>query len=205
MPNTKTQSPPSLRTLKRRGVDLIQWYQSVEQSKTEILKTLAEVVVDIRSQFQDESGITDWRGNTWEYRRFMEDLYEKAGIPPDSKSTIQAALRYHVGNVLRSRVPRKELEAADLLATSPRERMASQRSEASAVLRALGTHTSDPASIRTYWRNATHAMESMSQRLAKLEVKNLPKREATAMARELDETIQHLNEVKATLAKRLGG
>jgi hypothetical protein len=201
---TKEQTkPPSLRTLQKRGVDLIQWYTSMEESKTAILKSLAEVVVDIRSQFRDESGDIDWQGNSWDYRKFMENLYDASGVPPDSKSNLQAALRYHVGNALRERVPTKELQRAGLLAASPRERMAAQRNEANAILRALGTHDGSREEVRHYWHQAIQAVDSVAAKLAHLNVDALPKREATSLARELDETITNLQAARVAVARRL--
>jgi hypothetical protein len=205
MPNRATKiAPPSLRTLKRHGLELIHRYTIVEESKTAILKNLAEVVVDIRSQFYDESGDVDWQGASYEYRKFMEALYDDAGIPPDSKSNLQAALRYHVGNALRERVTVSELERAGLLAASPKERMAAQRNEASALLRSLGTHDGTPDDVRNFWRQAIQAVDNVASKLAHLSPDHLHKREAVTVARELDETIAYLQAARRAVEKRLG-
>ena len=118
------------------GAALVRRWHQIEESKTAVLRELANVVVDIRSQFRYEGGI-DWAGRSWEYRQAITRMYAAAGIPPDSVSNIQGALRYHVGNALRERVAAEELEAAGLLAASPRERVASARSEAAALVSVL--------------------------------------------------------------------
>lgn len=116
------------------GTQLIQAYAAVEETKTEILRRLALVVIKLRSLHRTPDGDVDWAGRSWDYRQTVERMYEAAGIPPDSASGIQAALRYHVGNALRSLVPAKELEAVGLLPTSPRERVQTAREEALAII-----------------------------------------------------------------------
>ena len=126
----------SLDELLDTGAALVRRWHRIEESKTAVLRELAHVVVDIRSQFRYE-GRVDWAGRSWEYRQAITRMYAAAGIPPDSVANVQGALRYHVGNALRERVDPEELEAAGLKAASPKERVASARSEAAALISVL--------------------------------------------------------------------
>lgn len=119
------------------GARLVGLWAHIEESKTEVLRALARVIVELRSRFRQPGEPPDWAGRSWEYRQAAERLYEAAGVPPDSVANVQAALRYHVGNLLRETVPPKELEAAGLLPSSPRDRIRQARSEAAAALEAL--------------------------------------------------------------------
>ena len=137
MTDLKALPKSALADLKREGVDLIQWWVQIEESKTEVLRRLATVVVGIRAQFRTEDGSPDWRGKTWDYRQFIGDMYGASGVPPDSASNIQAALRYHVGNLLREVVPGEDLAAAGLKESSPRDRMLAARQEIQALATAI--------------------------------------------------------------------
>jgi hypothetical protein len=116
------------------AVELIRAYIAVGETTTEILRRLALCVIKLRSYYRTADGEVDWRGRSWEYRQAAEALYAEAGVPPDSASGIQSALRYHVGNYLRELVEPAQLAAVGLLPTSPRERIQVQREEAHAVL-----------------------------------------------------------------------
>ena len=50
----------------------------------------------------------------------MGQIYEGAQMPRERQDTFQAALRYHVGNLLRERADESELAAVGLTTTSPR-------------------------------------------------------------------------------------
>lgn len=126
----------SLDELLDSGAALVRRWHQTEGPKTEVLRDLAHVVVDIRSRFRYE-GAPDWAGRSWKYRRAIAAMYAVAGVPPDAVANVQGALRYHVGNALRERVPAEELESAGLKAASPKERVASARSEAAALVSVL--------------------------------------------------------------------
>lgn len=118
------------------GAALVRRWHQIDGPKTEVLRELAHVVVDIRSRYCYESA-PDWAGRSWKYRRAIAAMYLAAGIPPDAVASVQGALRYHVGNALRERVDAEELESAGLKVASPKERVASARSEAAALVSVL--------------------------------------------------------------------
>lgn len=204
MTKTKTRA---LSTLKKEGAELVGWYHSVEESKTDILKRLAEVVVEVRSQFHDEeTGQPDWRGKSWEYRQFMTELYEAAGVPPASVAGVQSSLRYHTGNRLREVVPPEELERAGLLADSPKLRMEKQRNFADALYRALNEDSISKKvdDRRKAWRMLVEANGTLTERLWKLPASDLTKRDAKSHLEKVHATKEHLEELERALLERLG-
>jgi hypothetical protein len=218
MPTARTLAPvevdphgASLPELKTMGTDLIGWYQSLEKGKTGVLHQLAEVVVEVRSQFWDEElNQPDWRGKTWDYRQFIGEMYAAAGIPPDSVTTIQGSLRYHVGNVLRERLQaegkEKELLAAGMKKSTPKERHYEARKEAFEALRAMDaekwTGSAKDRIIR--WRQMVESADLLSRKIGAIDPELVPKREARAWAKELAETEAALASFRRALEARLG-
>lgn len=200
-----TETKETLGELIEHGAQLIQWWDSIEQSKTAVLRELAEVVVNIRSQFRTEDGSIDWQGHSWEYRQTIGTMYEKAGVPPDSVSNIQASVRYHVGNRLREVVDTTELEQAGLKKTSPRERMLQARNEANAILHALEADTTkgDLKTRRKRYRQMVDAAEALSERLEAIDVNALTKKDASSMLGELRRARAHLETLEEALESRI--
>lgn len=54
--------PTPTSTLVAAGAGLIRSWHRIEESKTQVLKDLAVVVVKLRSHFRDNDGNIDWRG-----------------------------------------------------------------------------------------------------------------------------------------------
>lgn len=105
------------------GANLLSQAYTLGQSLTETYRRLAGVIVDLRKRFPNsqETG-PDWRGTTQAYREAVAKMYEASGVEPDSVSNMQAAIRYHIGNVLRERLSAEELAAAGLKAEGPLQR-----------------------------------------------------------------------------------
>jgi len=89
-----------------RGAFLIQQYQ---RQRTETLRKLAQVVITLRSKCQYKD-MPDWGGNSNKYRELVADMYRRAGVDKDSESSMQKALRYHVGVLLRKVAPAEDLK-----------------------------------------------------------------------------------------------
>lgn len=100
-----------------------------QDRSTHQLKALAPLIVELRSRHSLKNGLPDWSGRSPEYRADMHWIYAEARIPADQLDTVQAALRYHVGNLLRERASLLDLEAVGLKATSPKERLAKVRTD----------------------------------------------------------------------------
>lgn len=120
----------SATTLVKHGADLLREYVSVEEKRSDTLRNLAVIVVGIRAKTSGQDGKPDWAGRSPDYRAHITAMYEQAGVPTDSQANVQAALRYHVGNVLRDKVSTKDLQHAGLKAQSPKDRQQARQSKA---------------------------------------------------------------------------
>lgn len=118
-----------------------------EEQRTSLLRAIAEVLVEIRSNFERPDGSPDWKGRSYAYRAFLRDVYDDAGVPREDQPAIQAAVRYHVGTVLRERLDQETLDQYDLIPKSPRERAQDRRGERSAMLSALSARESHGGSL----------------------------------------------------------
>jgi len=95
--------------------------------RTDRLRDLAKIVVELRGSHTLEDGRADWSGRSPVYRQTMADIYARAKVPADNLDTVQAALRYHVGNLLRESASGDDLEAVGLSKIAPRQRLATRR------------------------------------------------------------------------------
>jgi hypothetical protein len=154
----------SVTDLSNAGTGLISFYTRLDETKTDVLKALAKVVVALRSHFRTTEGDVDWSGRSWDYRQTVSAMYEASGIPPDSESNIQASLRYHVGNPLREVVPAEQLESAGLLTKSPKERMTDVRAVTAAVL-AVSRQVSALYTVADRLEHSPEAWAALSVRL----------------------------------------
>lgn len=110
---------------------------TADAERTEHLRAVAEDYVSARAYFYTRDGEPDWAGRSYAYRSWVRDVTSAANVPQSELGTIQAAIRYHIGNVLRERVPQDELTSHGLRAESPRERSIEKREGTSAALRML--------------------------------------------------------------------
>ncbi|MEV6684439.1 hypothetical protein AB0N28_03690 [Streptomyces sp. NPDC051130] len=122
-----TLSPDSIEhesedRLLARGAAYVREYERIKGEQTTLLKNVAVVLVELRRRCDD------WLGRTHEYRQLAASLYSRSGIPSDSQAAIQAAVRWHIGNHLRTVVSPEELAAHNLKVEGPaaREKVARQ-------------------------------------------------------------------------------
>lgn len=132
-------SDPHLAQLVGEGVSLLRQY--LKAPRTELLRQLAPVIVELRSRSTLEDGRPDWGGRSPAYRDVMTEIYRRAGVPKERLDTIQAAMRYHIGNLIRERASREELLAVGLTTTAPRDRNAETREALRALSAAAGGKT----------------------------------------------------------------
>lgn len=131
-----TTSP--LHVLKARARRLLTQYRKVtDDTRTPLLRSLAETLVEMRSHFQRADGTPDWKGRSHAYRNFIHSLYADAGFTPEETATIQAAVRYHVGAVLRDHLDADTLVEYGLIKQTPRERSSDRRQARTALYNAL--------------------------------------------------------------------
>jgi hypothetical protein len=105
-------------------------FMGYETKRTAALKAFAETIVDLRSAIIDpKTGKADISGKTAVYKAAVAEVYAGVDIPADSADSVQASVRYHVGNVLRTRFKAEELTAVGLSAESPKDRLNRQAGE----------------------------------------------------------------------------
>lgn len=131
------KSDPVLQAQREATRLLKRYLDAPEEERTPLLRALAEILVGIRERFLREDGSPDWNGRTHPYRAWVREVYSGANVPADDRATIQSAIRYHVGAVLRERLDEETLGAYGLLAQTPRERSLGRRQTRSAMLSAL--------------------------------------------------------------------
>lgn len=142
-----TESDPAPKAIIDKAVKLLRAY--LADQRTDTLKDLARLIVDLRASFALDDGRRDWAGRSPGYRQAMADLYSRARVPHDQLDTVQTAMRYHVGNLLRDRATSDELKAVGLTTTSPKARLATAR-EALAAQREVAAPRQDAARLAAY-------------------------------------------------------
>lgn len=135
-----------LATYRQEAADSLRAYiHAEEEDRTSLLRRAAETLVDARAVFSTADGEPDWRGRSYAYRRWVREVYDEASLPRDELPAVQAAVRYHVGNVLRDRLSADELEDLGLRAVGPRERSVEKRTRHAQILALFeGAPISDP-------------------------------------------------------------
>jgi hypothetical protein len=119
---------PDLTTLRAHLIQLLRRYQVTDpDGRTAILRELAEDLVSVRSHFGRADGSPDWKGGSHPYRVFVRDLFGEADVSKSQQAGIQAAIRYHVGAVLRQRLDADALAEYGLIPQTPRQRSADRR------------------------------------------------------------------------------
>ena len=106
---------------KRAGTVLEKLRCLSEDDSTTAFRDVARAIVELRSGYTHED-LPDWKGRSLEYREAIENLYRQAELPPDSESSVQAKLRYHIGNVVREVAPVEDLAALGLKPKGPADR-----------------------------------------------------------------------------------
>lgn len=125
------------------------WSAESVGARSDAYRAAAEALVAARRMFTDRDGNADLRGRTYAYRTWTGEVLGAAGVPPEDRSTVSAAIRYHVGNVVRETSTPDELSEMGLLPEGPRERSAAGRAERSEMLAALtGTGLRDIDALR---------------------------------------------------------
>ncbi|MET9959319.1 hypothetical protein ABZ128_09555 [Streptomyces sp. NPDC006326] len=118
----------STEALVARGIASLKRHQQISGEQTVLLRNVARVLVEMRRR------TGNWGGRGKEYRDFAARIYSGAGIAPDSLDSVQAAVRYHIGNILREVATPEELEDHKLQPLGPSERWRVQQKSRTAVI-----------------------------------------------------------------------
>ena len=106
------------------------------QERATATKGAAETLADARTHFYDRDGKADLLGRSYDYRLFVKGALDDAGIPQVARSSLQAAIRYHISPILHERHG-EELVERGLTSGSTRDRGRQRRERESAVLHAF--------------------------------------------------------------------
>lgn len=111
--------------LTKAAVDDLRLLQRLpEDERASVYKRVADSLVALRSLYTTKEGHPDWRGQSWQYRQDVGEIYREAGLPPTGTDPIKTTLRYHIGNALRRNLTEDELREVNLLDTAPKDRIA---------------------------------------------------------------------------------
>jgi hypothetical protein len=131
----------STEALVARGSAYVREYARIEEQPTILLKNIAKVLVALRTRHTLSDGRMDLRGQGYEYRQDAASVYSGAGIPADSVSTVQSAVRYHINNTLHDEFDVETLASYKLVTTSALERVQAGNSVRNALVAAARTET----------------------------------------------------------------
>jgi hypothetical protein len=110
-----------------RGAAYAREIPRIENATTILYQNLAVTLVALRKR------MGDFRGESYEYRQKVSELYRRAGIDNDR---IKGNVRWHVGNALRRYLTPRELKRYGLHPDSPLERGQDSRATRAAIVTA---------------------------------------------------------------------
>lgn len=138
MTNT-TAKPATLADIQKAATAALSGSLSAtDVERTDLLRGVARNFVDARAHFFNKDGEPDWTGRTHAYRTWVREVMTNAHVPGDEVTTLQAAIRYHSGNVLRERLGDEAIADLGLRKESPRERSVEKRGRTSETLNLFG-------------------------------------------------------------------
>lgn len=138
MTNT-TASPATLPDIQKAAISSISRSLSASDNvRTDLLREAARYFIDARQHFFTREGEPDWLGRTYAYRTWVREVMSAAHVPGDEVSSLQAAIRYHSGNVLRDRLDAEQIDDLGLRKESPRERSVEKRERSSSTMNIFG-------------------------------------------------------------------
>lgn len=122
---------------------------SSDSVRTDLLREAAQLFIDAREHFYTKDGEPDWLGRTHAYRLWVREIMSGANVPGDEITSLQAAIRYHSGNMLREKLDDDTLADLGLKKSSPRERSVEKRERTSGTLNLFGggAEITDPEDI----------------------------------------------------------
>lgn len=132
-----TQARPTRDPRIDQAAKLLSEYLKSGRHGTDLLRGLAEIIVDLRQSHELKDGRPDLGGRSHAYRTAVREIYELANVTAEEYESVQAAIRYHVNNLLHELHETDELTAAGLGERSARERLAADREQAALIRAAL--------------------------------------------------------------------
>lgn len=105
----------------------IREYLELEGRRTELMRSIAEQLLELRQQFKQPGSKgkrLDWNGESDAYRALAHLVYLDAGATGPEGASLQRAIRYHVDQRKRELVPRRQWDHYNIQALSQGERAA---------------------------------------------------------------------------------
>ena len=179
---------------------LLREYVESGRSRTDLLKRVAELIVELRAKHTLDDGRIDWSGRSPAYRTAIAEIYRDAGVPADKLDTVQAALRYHVGNLIRDRADGMALAAVGLTNIAPRERLNRNREIVAALAASgsVGEVTGDPLRLIA-------GAEALLDHVDESALRNLRGKERVAAKHALAGLRDRAEALRAMIEGRAGG
>ncbi|URQ05013.1 hypothetical protein SEA_ITER_25 [Arthrobacter phage Iter] len=149
MTNT-TATPATLADIQKAAISCISAsLTAADTERTDLLRDAARLFIDARAHFFNREGEPDWTGRTYAYRTWVREVMSEAHVPGDTVTSLQAAIRYHSGNLLRDRLGDEEIADLGLRKESPKQRSVEKRERSSGTLNLFGAggEISDPEEI----------------------------------------------------------
>lgn len=125
----------TVKHLQKQAVEAIRAYNA--DLRPDGLREAAEALVEMRQHFATNDGEVDWRGRSWPYREAVSEVYASVGVPSEDLPSLQSAVRYHVGNVVRERLSASEVKDLGLMAAGPRERTREFRESRASLVKTI--------------------------------------------------------------------
>jgi hypothetical protein len=125
----------------------------------------AESLLELRETFTRRDGRPDLTGTTYPYRQAVGTILTEARVRPEDRSRVLAALRYHVGNLLRARLTPEELAEWGLVEASPRQQSADAQARRAKLWRMTmdaGEVVDDPMDAVEAVLSATNLLEAVA-------------------------------------------
>ncbi|QOP65085.1 hypothetical protein PQE12_gp25 [Arthrobacter phage Adumb2043] len=171
--NNKTATLPEIQSAATEAIETSLTASDTE--RTALLREAAQLFIDAREHFYTKEGEPDWLGRTHAYRLWVREVMSGAHVPGDDVTSLQAAIRYHSGNMLRERLDDDTLADLGLKKSSPRERSIEKRERTSSTLNLFGggAEIADPEDII----RACALIEAALKRVNAATVAKLPTKE----------------------------
>lgn len=146
-------------------------YTAPTKDRPELLRAVAEALVELRSTITNNDGRPDWRGTSWEYRSYVSDALSQADVPYEERDRFMNSVRYHTSKVLHARLDAETIAEHGLRPDDSLRRSQLNRDERRAELSAARKAGFDKRKVGIKRRTATPVVvdkDALRARLLKM-------------------------------------
>jgi len=180
-----------MNTLEKTARKVVPLIRGGLAGETHDYREAARIVVDTRARhFTGNDGEPDYLGRSYAYRQWIGSIYGEAA-PRAERNRVAAAMRYHVGEVLREYLDAADVTRLGLRPTTAVEEAVKNRSERSVVLSAVFGDASspDPAKAATAARVLLDRIDLDGADLLTLQVVDVMIEAAAVRVKELQQVL----------------